>query len=209
MTSGASDICWASRVPKRKIRRLYESEATGLLDDEFTDDVGISLYLRCQSILAVGQAQEGKVRCPRCHNSGRDTVINRHSHAREEILKCPQCAWQITWGEYLKTYQGKQLSQGGAGGYFLAFMRAYERAQTPKEKMSAIDRLVHEFHYNTLNNRRQPTRAACVNLIAGKLRDVVAFLNELSYGEATAPELKDTKTRWTDTLYSMSKWHPK
>lgn len=62
---------------------------------------------------------------------------------------------------------------------------------------------------NTLNNLRQPTRAACVNLIQGKLRDVVAFLNELSYGDATASKLKGTKQRWTATLRSMSKWHPK
>ena len=30
----------------------------------------ISLYLRCESILTVGQAQRGEVLCPRCHNCG-------------------------------------------------------------------------------------------------------------------------------------------
>ena len=209
MRNGASDICWAPRVSKRKIRRLYESEAVGLLDEELVDEVGVSLYLRCESILTVGQAQRGEVKCPRCHGSGRRTIIARHSHAKEEILKCPECSWQITWGEYLKTYQGKQLSEGGAGGYLLAFVRAYEGARTPKQKIAAIDRVIHEFHYNTVESRRQPTRAACVNLIEGRLRDVVAFLNELSYGDATASALKATRTRWTKTLRSMSKWHPK
>jgi len=61
MSNGAEEIRWASRVPKRKIRELYDSEASGLVDGDLLDDVGISLYLRCESILAVGQAQRGQV----------------------------------------------------------------------------------------------------------------------------------------------------
>jgi len=209
MESGASEIHWAPRVPKRKLRRLYESEAAGLLDEELVDDVGISLYLRCESILTVGQAQRGSVACPRCANSGRKTVIERRSHANEETIKCPKCSWHITWGQYLRTYQDKQLSEGQVGKCLLAFMQAYERARSPTEKMLAIDRVIHEFHYNLVQGRRLPTRAACVNLIEGRLTDVVAFLNELSYGDATAAEIQDSRAEWTQTLHSMSKWHPR
>ena len=42
MKNAISDIEWAPRVSKKKIRKLYESEATGLLDETLLDDVGIS-----------------------------------------------------------------------------------------------------------------------------------------------------------------------
>ena len=209
MNTGVSEIRWAPRVPKRKIQRLYESEASGMLDEALLDDVGISLYLRCQSVLTVGQAQKGKVQCPRCSNSGRKTIIQRRSSRKEEIISCSQCPWSVTWGDYLKTYQGKQLSEGGAGEYLRAFVNRYKRAQTRKQKMLAIDRVIHEFHYNTVANLRQPTRAACVNLIEGKLMDVVAFLNALTYSDYTDKRMVRTRNDWKSTLDNMSKWHPK
>jgi len=49
----ALEVHWAPPVSKEKIRRLYESDASGLRDDELLDDVGITLYLRCKSILTV------------------------------------------------------------------------------------------------------------------------------------------------------------
>jgi len=209
MKSGVSDISWAPRVSKQKIWRLYESEAAGLLDETLLDDVGISLYLRCQSILTVGQAQKGKVQCPRCSKSGRKTIIPRTSSNKEAVIKCSQCSWSVTWGEYLQTYQGKQLSEGGAGEYLRAFLQRYEGAQTPKQKILAIDRVIHEFHYNTVKNLSQPTRAACVNLIEGKLTDVVAFLNALTYSNRTDRRIVRTRGGWKAILESMSKWHPK
>jgi len=117
MNRALSDIEWAPRVSKKKIRRLYESEAGGILDEALLDDVGISLYLRCQSILTVGESQRGKVECPRCAKSGFNTIIERQSSRKEEILRCTKCSWRLTWGEYHKTYQGKQLSEGGVGDY--------------------------------------------------------------------------------------------
>ena len=75
--------------------------------------------------------------------------------------------------------------------------------------MIAIDQLIHQFHCNLLDGVQQPTRAACVNLIEGKLTDVVAFLNELTYGDGTTAEVKRTKSEWTDTLNSIPWWHPK
>ena len=31
---------WAPRVPQDKVRRLYETDARGIYDDELIDDVG-------------------------------------------------------------------------------------------------------------------------------------------------------------------------
>lgn len=59
MDDSRSEVRWSPRVPKGKIRRLYESDARGLLDDELLDDVGIALLLRCQDILMVVGARQG------------------------------------------------------------------------------------------------------------------------------------------------------
>ena len=209
MSDGADEVQWAPRVPKKEIRRLYESSASGLLDEEFLGEVGISLFLRCESILTVGRAQEGKVECPRCRNAGNRSVISRTSSNRDEALDCPNCSWHTTWGAYLKTYQGKQLSQGQIGEALARYMATYRRASSSMEKMLAIDALIHEFHWNLVNGRIRPTRAACVNLIEGRLGEVIGFLNDLTYGDGTGSEMKQTRSRWKETLRSMEDWHPK
>jgi hypothetical protein len=52
----------APKVRPERIRRLYERDALGLVDDELIDDVGLALHARCRSIVLV---DEGLVRCPR------------------------------------------------------------------------------------------------------------------------------------------------
>ncbi len=49
-----------------KIRRLYESDAKRILDQELYEDVGICLLLllRCESILTINEAKHGRVKCP-------------------------------------------------------------------------------------------------------------------------------------------------
>ena len=56
--------------------------------------------------------------------------------------------------------------------------------------MLAIDRLIHEFHYSLRQPRDLPTRPVGVNLIQGRLRDVITFLNTLTYGEGTLPMVR-------------------
>jgi hypothetical protein len=55
-------IEWASRVNPGAIRRLYETDARGIVDEEQIDDVGYALYWRCQSIIAATEAYDGRVR---------------------------------------------------------------------------------------------------------------------------------------------------
>jgi hypothetical protein len=205
----AKHISWNPRVSPHKIRKLYESHASGLIDEDLVEDVGITLYLRCQSILYVGDAQKGKVHCPECLNNNRDTIIQRGSSGKEFLIVCPVCGWEITWGDYFRSYQGKQLSIGGAGDYFREYIKAYENANTLLEKMIAIDRVIHEFHYNILHGESQPTRAACVNLIEGTLTEVVAFLDELSCPDTSPEELRTSRQKWRETLKSMYDCHPK
>ena len=201
---GASEIKWAPRIPKNKIRRLYEADAVGILDEDLIEDVGISLFLRCESILTVSQARAGKVLCPRCDSSNRETMIVRHSSHKKDILLCKVCGWRTRWGDYQKTYRGKQLHEGGAGQYFSAFMHAYRKCRSPKDKMLAIDRVIHDFHYNTVRGRIRPTRAACVNLIQGRLTDVVKVVDDLAYGDATTTKITANREKWACVLGSLS-----
>jgi len=85
------EIRWHPRVPQAKIRRLYRSDADGSLDVDLLDDVATTLYLRCRSIVMVGDAEQGRVHCPRCYNNGKSTVIPRDARGKDFLLVCPTC----------------------------------------------------------------------------------------------------------------------
>ena len=166
------------------------------------DDVGMTLYLRCRDIVSIHQAQvERKVTCPRCQRAGTATLITRQQN-RETPMQCPVCGWTMTWPEYHHTFQRRQLNPGGAVSYFKDFMKSYEQARAPKDKMLAIDRVIHEFHYSLRELPDQPCRAAGVNLIDGKLGEVIIFLNELS-GLDLPDALRDNYRGWRDKQDSI------
>jgi hypothetical protein len=195
-----AEVRWAPRVNPIKIRRLYETDARGIVDEELIEDVGFGLYSRCHSILLVTEAHAGRVHCPRC-----DTIIS-HRGDRNALLQCGQCAWRVRWGDYFKTYQDKHLHGGGALPAFQSYIDEFTRARTPQERMLAIDRLIHVFHCELV---RDPVRSVGVNLIYGKnTREVTEFLNTLTYGEATTPELKETKAAWDRKLEISQRYHP-
>ena len=183
--SGRDEIEWSKRVPKWKLRRLYESDARGLLDEELLAEVGWMLVERCRDILKVEAAQQGRVHCARCDRHGDTTLIERpHTKGdpRDALLTCPVCGWQITWGEYHLSYKRRQLNPGGAVDVFRNYVHAYSPTDPPKVRMLAIDRLIHEFHFSYQAIPGLPSRPVGVNLIEGKLTDVVDFLNELTFG---------------------------
>lgn len=178
----SSLIRWAPRVSKSKVYRLYKSDAMGEPDAALLTEVGHILYARCRDILIVARAVAGEVPCPACQAIGQDTLIRRMSHKPETVMTCPRCSWSMTWGDYRTSFQRKQLNCGGAGQAFEAFVAGWPAAASPRQGMLLVDRLIHEFHYSLKAQPHLPTRAACVNLIDGKLHDVVAFLDELHEG---------------------------
>jgi fructosamine-3-kinase len=201
MSIGRNEIEWGRRVPKWKLRRLYELDAQGLLDEELLDDVGFTLLARCRDILKVKDAQLGRVHCARCDRQGAMTLIERpqtRGDPRDVVLTCPVCGWQITWGDYHLSFKRQQLNPGGAVDSFQRFIQTYLQAATPQTKMLAIDRLIHEFDSSYASLPDQPTRPVGVNLIEGKLEDVIAFLNALTFGGD--PE---AQTRWQQKLTSF------
>lgn len=80
-------IRWAARVPKRKIRQLYKTDAKGIVDEELIDEVGYAFLARCEDILMVTGAAAGRVRCPGCGE-----IILRRTHTRDEVLRCCKCS---------------------------------------------------------------------------------------------------------------------
>jgi transcriptional regulator NrdR family protein len=199
MSAGRSEIRWSPRAPKWKIRRLYELDAQGILDEELLDDVGFTLLLRCRDIVTIDEARRGRVKCPRCAKQKKRTLIDRvyeKGDVRDEVITCPECGWRITWGEYALSFRRKQLNSGGALTAFERYIRDYRAAQRPQQKMLAIDRLIHEFHYSLRTQPDLPCRPVGVNLIQGKLGDVVRFLDELTYGRQTTEGLKENRAAW-------------
>jgi predicted RNA-binding Zn-ribbon protein involved in translation (DUF1610 family) len=195
MCDGIDCIQWSPRVPQHKIRRLYNLDAKGIVDEDLINDVAFSFLARCQDILTIVEAQQGRVKCPRC-----DTMILRASFARDELLVCEECDWKITWEAYSKTYRGQQCYAGkGAVAAFRHFVDVLPRAAAPRERMLHIDRVIHSFHRELKALEAHPdfkARPTAVNLIEGYLGDVIALLDELALGPDAPPDRRARYEVW-------------
>jgi predicted RNA-binding Zn-ribbon protein involved in translation (DUF1610 family) len=200
MSGQNATVRWAPRLRRHELRRLYESEARGLLDEELVNDVGLTLYLRCKSILAVEQAKKGGIRCPGC-----GATFRRQDRRDEaERLQCPSCDWEMSWRDFARTFKRKQLNAGGAGEAFRLFIQQWELTRTATERMLLIDRLIHAFHVRLFGHLQdpQPTRSVCPNLIEGTLSELIPFLDSLAYGDGNIPP-RDTHGAWQEALRSI------
>jgi len=191
-------IRWSPRVSQQKIRLLYEKDAKGIIDDELIDDVAFSFFVRCQDIITVTDASLGRVKCIKCEN------IIFHKWNKEEILKCKNCSWETTWGIYFKSYQRKQLHGGTALEGFKNFVNALPKARSPEEKMILIDQLIHEAHQWTDSRYKEPvfTRPAAVNIIKGKMKEVMLFLDQLSGSKKS----KETHDIWAEKVLTWDRY---
>jgi hypothetical protein len=186
---GQPAAIWAPRVSPGAIRRLYRTDALGLVDEEQIDEVGYALYARCRSIVRATAAHAGRITCPRC-----ERVIRARDGAA--VLRC-RCGWGAATQEYFGSIRSAQLHGGGALPCFEAYLGAFERARGPRERMLAIDRLLHEFH----GGLAKPGRPAAKNLIEAKnTSDVLALLDELAYGDGSTPGLRETRATWERTV---------
>ncbi len=205
MSDCRQEVRWSPRLPKHKLRRLYEQDALGIRDEDLLEEVGWCLYMRCRDILAVQRAlKDGQVRCPRCDARQAASYVPRRTRDVDEVLGCPQCGWELTWGEFWRSFRHRQLHPGGAVPAFERFVGDWERARSGGAKMLAVDRVVHAFHYSLQDQPERPCRAAAVNLISGRLKDVVEFLDSLAYGAGSAPELRRVHARWQAGIRASS-----
>jgi hypothetical protein len=180
------DIYWARRLAGSKLRRLYQSDVAGLLDEVLLDDVGTTLYQRCRSILDVRSAKQGHVRCQGCDRLNRESWIERGQIRKKDwdqaVLECPICGWRVNWGDFVRSFKRQQLNSGGALPEFEMFVALYPTLREPGAKLFAIDRLIHAFHYSFKERPNMPSRPVGPNLIKGKLEEVIVLLDELTYG---------------------------
>jgi hypothetical protein len=184
-------IHWARKVSQAKIRRLYQTDALGIVDEELIDDVGSALYARCQSILLVSSAQ---VECPRCGCVFQVEV----GRPEEDVLACPAdgCFWQTTYRQWHNSWRHQDLIGTRAASAFQVYVKRYQHAKGPREKMFLIDQLIHAFHQGIIAG--MPHRSAANNLIEGSHRQVVAFLDQLTFGDGSTPGLKERQAEWRE-----------
>ena len=191
---------WAPRIKKHKIRRLYDLDAQGIHDDEFILEVGYELWDRCHSFLKANQATAGQAICPLCEG------YVTHNCDQTEILQCA-CGWKLSWGDYFGTIQKKQLyGAEPVQAAFQEFVDQFPQAQNARARMFLIDRVIHQFHYSVKYGNTRPT---AINLIEGRLGDVIEFLDQLSYGTASTPGLKTQRNEWVEKSQLARSWSRK
>lgn len=191
---------WAGRVPQWKVRKLYETDAKGIYDEELIDEVGYALLARCEGFVLANEVRGGTLPCPCC------SAPVEHTHRKNDVMRC-DCGWELTWGDYFKTIQHKQLS--GAEPVlrqFRDYIERFPKARGPRERMILIDQLLHGFHsyYKGVGN---PTRPVAVNLIGGRLGDVMDFLDSLTYGPGSTSSIRETKSEWDRNIATARGWH--
>ena len=178
---------WAPRLRKLQIARLYESCGRGVIDEDLVDDVGFSLLARAESILSATEASRGQVPCPKCK-----AVVERTSW-KSELLKCQHCDWQCPWDEYKKTIKYKHLNAGGMRPFLEDYVRQFPKAKSHSDRLILIDTLIHRYHWENSTGGGRP--GACC-LIEGKMKDIMPFLDNLSYGDTVPREVEVTREVW-------------
>jgi hypothetical protein len=191
---------WASKVPRGQLQRLYETDARGILDTEQIEAVGWALWQRCDSILLVTDAHNGRIHCPSCGA----VIEGEHTWAEDELIKCAGCGWWIPWSVYHLSYRGKQLFGANAVDIFQAYHRAFPQEKTDSGKMLLIDQLIHAFHQGI----KEIGRPVATNLIQGSLKEVIEFLDALTSGEQSAAGVGDSQEQWHSTITSADWTRP-
>lgn len=197
---------WSPRVKMSKIRRLYESDARGIHDEELLDDVGYGLLCRCESFIAANEACDGKAICPCCGE------FVTHQMRADENLQC-SCGWRLPWRTYYKTIHPRQQLLGGGKtliGPFGDFIRGFPKARTYRERITLIDQLIHGFHgyLESIGTDDQDVRRPTgVMLIEGKLATVVQFLNDLTYGPQSTAGLEEMRKEWLRGIDANPGWY--
>jgi len=180
---------------------MYTREAQGIASDELIDKVGVDLYSRCESILEFTEAvRKGRVRCKRCARLGVTTIIERKTMKPAEMLKCQACSWQVRWRVYLREAKRSSgnLHAGHAQAAFERYVHKYPRCLDARDKIVAIDQLIHEFHWLTAKEDKAPEawKPAGANLLQGSTSQVMLLLNELTYGKNAPQEVLEMRDWW-------------
>src|SRR5579871_1501616 len=137
MGTGAR-IRWAPKLRTDRLVRLYQDNARGLLDAGLVDDVGWRLWERLADVLRV---TGGRVACPAC---GTEFQVRVPGGGPDEARVCPTCGWATTAADWHRSWEHRDLN--GNCPDFEAFVDAYPKAVTTRDRMLLIDTVVHALH---------------------------------------------------------------
>ena len=182
---------WAGRIPRHKIAELYKKDAAGICDEVLIDEVGIGLLVRIEHIFRARDANSGLASCPICR------CEIAHDFDPAFLLRCDACNWELVWAEYQKSFRGKHLIASGMSVFMKEYVEQYRAARTPQEKLILIDTLIHRYHWELEGGLTGP---GARDLIGGKPGEVIDFLNHLSYGTSSNPEILSTRQDWLDKV---------
>ena len=181
-------ITWAQPVPRELVRRLYESEARGMLDVELLEDVMYRTAERVRDVLLVVEALAGRATCPRC-----DAVIEHDARDRS-VLACG-CGFRTKWRDYKKSFSKRGLHGPRGPGFFENFVERLPGAKTPRDRFLLFDRFIHEYH-DDLRSKIPTHFPAAANAIEGPAVKVLELLDSLAYGPDPDGRLIDTRDTW-------------
>lgn len=201
MTEPVEKIRWAPKVRPERIRQLYERDALGIVDEALIDDVGLALHARCSSIVLVN---DGQVRCPRCgaefkvQRTYRERTKGEDAGDPEEVVPCPEvgCEWETAVGQWHESWRHRELHAGWGLPPLREFAEHYPLIVAARQRMLAIDQLLHAFHHDLRNSA--PHRSVAHNLIEGNHKQALALLDGLAYGERSTPEVRETYVAWRE-----------
>ena len=179
---------WSGRIPKWKVARIYDDDASGMCDEDLLNDVAFTLLARCKSMLVVEEARQGRAPCPVC-----ETIVE-HAAKKGCLLDCDTCDWSGSWDDYRSSYKGRHLIAPGLQPFFREYVRRIIHAATPKEKMYWIDWLVHRCHWE---GTALPGQPGAVCLIQGRASDVNEFLSALTAGTHRSKSTGDLTRHWS------------
>ncbi len=172
--AGEDKFHWAQKVSRRDIRRLYDSEAAGMLDEELLDQLIYAIHARVVDMFEVRQAQTtGQVRCRNCREMVADLYRMGGGVSSPRLIRCNKCGWEVTCGEFYRSYNGKDMLPASRKELFKDFLARFDLAHTSRDKMLLLDWLIHEFHMHqgisgrlVAQNVIQGSRAQLIELIS-------------------------------------------
>lgn len=189
-------ISWAPKIRQAKIRKLYQNDALGTVDEILVEDVGLGLLDRCRSIWLVTQRQ---VECPRCGAAFLMTEPDSWKMLTgTQACPTPDCGWETTSEGWHESWKHRELLGTAAMDAVETYLHDYPLAKTTEERMICIDQLIHSFHISLQTGKLN--RSFANNLIEGSHDQVVEFLDRLS----AKPGGVD-KEQWRKEIDSMYK----
>lgn len=175
---------WGEKVSRNDLFRLYQGEASGLIDEDLLDEVGYTFYTRCK------QGKETREHMVKgqiiCHHCGTVITAGRTSPTgavllnddNDALINCG-CGYSYTYREYRRSCNSVNMPGGRATPIFEHFLLKWPTCRSATEKMMLIDWLVHECHVTLMSG--MAGRSVCVNLIEGSLKQISDLIIKLAY----------------------------